>query len=53
MKYVPALVILIAMVMLMAGAGRRGVRAGESIGIVIVIFLVLAALFAVIVRRAL
>ena len=51
MKYLPTLLILIAMVGLMAGAGDRGWRATRSILLVIGAFLVFAALFALVVKR--
>ena len=51
MKFLPAIVVLIGLVMLMAGAGRRGLRAGEQIAAVILGFLVLALVFGWLVRR--
>jgi NADH:ubiquinone oxidoreductase subunit 6 (subunit J) len=52
-KYVPAILILLGFVILMAGPGRRGIRTGEQIGLVILGFIVLAALFAFVVNRSL
>lgn len=53
MRFLPAIIILIGIVMLMAGPGRKGIRAGEQIGLVIVGFLVLAILFGLVVARTL
>jgi hypothetical protein len=52
-KYIPAVLILLAIVYVMAGAGRKGARAGESIVLVIIAFLVLAILFGLVVARTL
>jgi hypothetical protein len=52
-KYLPAILILLGLVVLMAGPGRRGIRTGEQIGIVIIGFIVLAVLFAFVVNRSL
>lgn len=57
MKYLPATMILIAMVMLMAGAGKdraaAGWRLGEVIVLVIIGSLLVVAFFVVIVDRTL
>lgn len=47
----PGIIILVGLVMLMAGRG--GVKVGEQIGLVILGLLILAALFALVVNRAL
>jgi len=47
----PGLILLIGLVMVMSG--KKGIRAGEQIGLVILGFLVLAALMALVVNRAL
>jgi hypothetical protein len=52
-RFLPAILILLGLVVLMAGPGRRGIRTGEQIGFVIMTFIALAALFAFVVNRAL
>ena len=47
----PGLIILVGIVMLMAGRGA--IKVGEQIGFVIVGFLLLAALFALVINRTL
>jgi hypothetical protein len=50
MRFVPLVVLLLILVVLMAGSGRRGLRAAEQIALVIAGFLVLAVLFALVLR---
>ena len=53
MRFLPAIMVLVGLVMLMAGPGRKGVQTGQQIGLVILGLLILTALFAVVVNRAL
>jgi hypothetical protein len=55
-RYLPIVALslgLVAIVMAMAGNREKGVRTGLGIGVVVLAMLVMAALFAIIVRRAL
>ena len=52
MRFLPILLVLIGLVMLMAGSARKGRELGQSMGIVIVGLIILAAIFAVFARRA-
>lgn len=51
MRFLPAILVLVALVMLMAGSNR--IKVGEQIGLVILGFLILMGLFALAVNRAL
>lgn len=53
MKYLPALLILIVLVALMAGAGSKGVQATTRIMLAILGLTALIILFALVVARAL
>ena len=56
MRYLPIVALslgLVAIVMAMAGNREKGVRTGLGIGVVVLALLVMAALFAIVVRRAL
>lgn len=56
MRYLPILALsfgLVAIVMAMAGNREKGVRTGLGIGVVVLALLVMAALFAIVVRRTL
>jgi hypothetical protein len=52
-KYIPITILLIGMVVIMAGMGDKGLRAGGSIVAVILAFVVLAILFGIVVARTL
>ena len=52
MKFVIPTILLIGVVVILSGAGRRGVRAGRSIFFVIGLMLLMAVVFAYIVDRA-
>jgi hypothetical protein len=45
-RYLPIMGLCFALVFVMAGGGRRGFKASESILVVVAVFLVLAAIFA-------
>ena len=51
MRFLPAIIVLLALVMFMAGPGRF--KVGEQIGLVILGFLILMGLFALAMSRAL
>lgn len=53
MRYLPALLILIGLVALMAGAGSRGIQTAARIVLVIGGLIILFVLFALLVARAL
>ena len=56
MRYLPIVALslgLVAIVMAMAGNREKGVRTGLSITVVVLALIVMAALFAIVVRRAL
>jgi hypothetical protein len=55
-RYLPIIVLsfgLIAIVMAMAGNREKSLRTGVGIGIVVLALIVMAALFAIVVRRTL
>jgi hypothetical protein len=55
-RYLPIVALsigLVAIVMAMAGNREKGVRTGLGIGVVVLALLVMAALFAIVVRRTL
>jgi hypothetical protein len=52
MKFLVPTLLLIGVVVILSGAGRRGVRAGRSIFFVIGLMLLMAVVFAYIVDRA-
>jgi hypothetical protein len=52
MKFLIPTLLLIGVVIIISGAGRRGVRAGRSIFFVLGVMLLLAVIFAYIVDRA-
>jgi hypothetical protein len=52
MRFVPFVILLLILVVLMAGSGRRGLKAAERIALVIAGLLVLAVLFALVARSA-
>jgi hypothetical protein len=55
-RYLPIVALslgLVAIVMAMAGNREKGLRTGLGIGVVVLALLVMAALFAIVVRRAL
>jgi hypothetical protein len=52
MRFVPLVVLLLILVVLMAGWGRRGLRAAQGIAVVIAGLLLLAVLFALVLRSA-
>jgi hypothetical protein len=55
-RYLPIVALslgLVAIVMAMAGNREKGVRTGWGIGVVVLALLVMAALFAIVVRRIL
>ena len=56
MRYLPIIVLsigLISTVMAMAGNRERSLRTGVGIGVVVLALIVMAALFAIVVRRTL
>ncbi len=56
MRYLPIIVLsfgLVAIVMAMAGNREKSLRTGVGIGIVVIALIVMAALFAIVVRRTL
>ena len=56
MRYLPIVALslgLVAIVMAMAGNREKSMRTGLSIGVVVLALLVMAALFAIVVRRTL
>lgn len=56
MRYLPIVALslgLVAIVMAMAGNREKGLRTGLGIGVVVLALLVMAALFAIVVRRTL
>ena len=56
MRYLPIVALslgLVAIVMAMAGSREKGVRTGLGITVVVLALIVMAALFAIVVRRAL
>ena len=56
MRYLPIVALslgLVAIVMAMAGSREKGVRTGPGITVVVLALIVMAALFAIVVRRAL
>jgi hypothetical protein len=52
MKFVIPTILLIGVVVILSGAGRRGVQAGRSIFFVIGLMLLMAVVFAYIVDQA-
>jgi hypothetical protein len=52
-ELIPIVLILVALVFLMAGAGNRGIKAGGSILVVIAGALVVALLWGLVLRRTL
>jgi hypothetical protein len=55
-RYLPIVALslgLVAIVMAMAGNREKGLRTGLGIGVVVLALLVMAALFAIVVRRTL
>jgi lipopolysaccharide export LptBFGC system permease protein LptF len=55
-RYLPIIVLsfgLVAIVMAMAGNREKSLRTGVGIGIVVIALIVMAALFAIVVRRTL
>ena len=51
MKFIIPTLLLIGVVIIISGAGRRGVRAGRSIFLVIGVMLFMAVVFAYIIQR--
>jgi hypothetical protein len=52
-KYLPAMLLAIGVVILMAGPGQKKVRAGESIILVIIGAIIMAVIFGLVVSRTL
>ncbi|MGH2754506.1 MAG: hypothetical protein ACRDLB_08730 [Actinomycetota bacterium] len=52
MKFLLPTVLLIGVVVILSGAGRRGVRTGRSIFFAVGVMLLLAVIFAYIVQQA-
>jgi hypothetical protein len=51
MDYLPVVLVLIGLVVLMAGAGGKGLEAGRQILLVLIGLLVLVALFSLLLER--